>query len=257
MQARHLPVWRLVALSWSDVWRALRAMPLLFGCAVLIVLAVHVGEELLPGKRWNGAVFGTLADVLENTVQYFCLTPVMMAIHRFIIRGDITRSYVIDLTEPDFLLFFAWVMAISILYSLVFGFNEALMENAAAAGHPSFAAFIGLIVALIVSIWFSMRIIVLLPAIAVGASGAGPANAFADTKGYDLRLLAIFSLAFMPMLALAIPATIALGNEMMRHRGGASVLPDIVFAFFGTAAEALGVVIASHIYLAIGRRIYG
>src|ERR1700687_815439 len=108
MQASRLPTYRLVALSYGDVWRALRAMPLLFGCTVLIILTVQVAEQLLPRRPWSGPVFEPLASVVESIVQYFFLTPVMIAIHRFIIRGDVTRNYVITLFEPSFLLFFAW-----------------------------------------------------------------------------------------------------------------------------------------------------
>lgn len=257
MQARHLPTWRLVALSYSDVWRALRAMPLLFGCAVLILLAVRVAEALLPGRPWSGPVFGTLASVLETAVQYFCLTPVMIAIHRFIIRGDVTRSYVVNPAELDFLLFFAWTMAISVLYSLVFAVNEALMVYVNAAGQTPFAALIPFVIMLIAVTWVSMRLIVLFPAIAVGASGAMAANAFTDTQGYDLRLLAIFLLAFIPMIALSILITVALGRGIMVHDSGLSLVDGITDAVLGTIVEALGVVIASHIYLAIGRKVQG
>jgi len=257
MQASHLPVWRLVALSYSDVWRALRAMPLLFGCAVFIFLAVHVGEQLLPGRAWSGPVFGTLAGVLENAVQYFCLTPVMIAIHRFIIRGDVTRSYTIDPADRTFLLFFAWTMAISVLLSLAFAFDEALMTYGQATGQTPFAALIPFLIALIVVFWLSLRLIVLFPAIAVAAPGAKAGNAIADTKGYDLRLMAIFLLAFIPLIAVAVLITVALGRGIMVHGSALSIVYSMISGVLGTVVEALGVVIASHIYLAIGRKVRG
>ena len=257
MQASHLPVWRLVALSYSDVWRALRAMPLLFGCAVLIFLAVRVVEQLLPGRTWSGPLFGTVVDVLENAVQYFCLTPVMIATHRFIIRGDVTRSYVIDPADRAFLLFFVWTMAISVLFSLVFAFSEALMTYARIGAVSPFAALIPFPIALLAVFWLSLRLIVLFPAIAVGASGAKAANAFADTKGYDFRLIAIFLLAFMPFIAVSILVTIALGRGIMVRGSTLSVVYSMFGAVFGTIVEALGVIIASHIFLAIGRKVRG
>ena len=257
MQARNLPVWRLVALSYSDVERALRAMPLLFGCAILIFLAGRVAEAVLPARLWSGPVFGTLATVLENAVQYFCITPVMIAIHRFIVRGDVTRSYIVDLTDRTFLLFFAWTMAISVLFALVFAFAEALVTYLRMGAVSPFAALISFLITLLVAFWLALRVIVLFPAIAVGAPGAKPGNAFADTKGYDLRLVAIFLLAFIPLIAVAILTTIALGRGVMVRGSALSVVYGVFSAVLGTIVEALGVVIASHIYLAIGRKVRG
>lgn len=256
MQASHLPVWRLVALSYSDVWRALRAMPLLFGCAILIFLAVHAGAELLPARTWNGPLFGTLAGVLETAVQYFCLTPVMIATHRFIIRGDVTRSYAVNL-DRTFLLFFAWTMTISVLFSLAFAFDEALMAYVKATGQTPFAALIPFLIVLVAVFWLSLRLIVLFPAIAVRAPGARGGNAFADTKGYDFRLIAIFLLAFIPLIALSILVTIALGRGALVRGSALSIVYGAFGTVFATITEALGVVIASHIYLAIGRKVRG
>jgi hypothetical protein len=110
---------------------------------------------------------------------------------------------------------------------------------------------------LIAATWVSLRLIVLFPAIAVGASGARPANAFADTNGYDLRLFAIFLLAFIPMIAFSVLIFIALGRGIMAPSSPLSVVGVIVSAVFGTVVEALGIVVASHIYLAIGRKVRG
>lgn len=257
MQANHLPVWRLVALSYSDVWRSLRAMPLLFGCAVLIFLALHVGAQLLPARAWNGPVFGTFAGVLEDAVQYFCMTPVMIAIHRFIVRGDVTRSYTVDLADRAFLLFFAWTMAISVLFSLVFALSEALIMYGRTGAISPFAAFIPVLITLVAVFWLSLRLIVLFPAIAVGAPGAKAGNAFADTKGYDFRLTAIFLLAFIPLIVVAVLITLALGRGVLVRGSALSIIYGAFGAVFATITEALGVVIASHIYLAIGRKVRG
>ena len=105
--------------------------------------------------------------------------------------------------------------------------------------------------------WLSLRLILLFPAIAVGASGAKAANALADTKGYDFRLIAIFLLAFIPFIAVSILVTIALGRGIMVRGSTLSVVFNVFGAVFGTVVEALGDIIASHIYLAIGRKVRG
>jgi hypothetical protein len=252
--ASRLPIWRLVTLSYVDLWRALRAMPILFGCAALIVLAVRVAGQLLPHRLESGPILGTLTDVIQNAVQYFCLTPIMIAIHRFVIRGDVTRSYMVDLGDRAFMPFFSWTMALSILLSLVLGSIELLNLKAGAQHMPSVTLAI-LIVAYAAVVWLLLRLVVLFPAIAVGAKGASAVHALADTRGHGARLLAIFILAFLPALALGVPITLVLGRGAMIPSSVPFVIGDVVSALMGTFVETLGVVIASHVYMAIGRTV--
>jgi hypothetical protein len=253
MPASRLPIWRLVTLSYVDVWRALRAMPVLFGCAALISLAVTVVMQLLPHRLESGPAFGTLSSIVENVMTYFCLTPVMIAIHRFIIRGDATRNYTVDFKDKAFLPFFAWAMALSLIFSLVFALNELLN---AGSGHPTIATVaVVAVLACLAAVWLPLRLMVLFPAIAVGASGATAANAFADTKGYGLRLFAIVILASIPVIVVGVLAALALGRGAMTRGSVPFVIGDVLGALMGTFIMAISVVIASHIYLAIGRTV--
>ena len=257
MQKVHLPVWRLVALSYNDAWRAFRAMPFLLGFAVLIVLALRVGEQMLPARLWNAPLCGTLLGIAEDILRYFCLTPVMIAIHRFIIRGDVTRSYAVDPGARSFLLFFAWTTAIAVLFSLVLGIGEALVTAARLSGQSPLAPLAFSMAGVIVAIWIAIRLIVLFPAIAVEAAGANAANAFADTKSYDLRLLAILLVSFIPWIAVSVFLVLALGRGIRVPGSLPSMISLIVGAVIAVAVEAMGVVIASHVYLAIGRKVRG
>jgi hypothetical protein len=249
-----LPIWRLVTLSYVDLWRALRAMPVLFGCAAMIVLAVRVATQLLPQRLEHGPAFGTLSGIVQDAVQYFCLTPIMIAIHRFVIRGEVTRSYTVDFGDEAFWPFFGWVMALSIMFTLI-TVAAVLLERTTGAGHMPFMTLAALIVALALALWLLLRLIVLLPAVAVRAKGATAAHAFADTKGYGARLFAIFVLAFILPIAVGILTTLALGRGLMVRGSVPFVIGDITSALNGTFMETLGVVIASHVYLAIGRTV--
>jgi len=246
----HLPVLRLVTLAYADVWRAFRAMPILFGCAVLIILAFRVAEEWL--RPWNdrGLAVVALRNIAENAAQYFCLTPIMIAIHRFIIRGDVMRGYLVDLKDPSFLPFFGWAMMISIAMTLVFTFYELLLT----IGQGPLAAFVPFAAGLIAIIYCWLRLIVLFPALAVSAAGAKPANAFADTQGFSLRLLAIVVLTFIPLMILVVLTTLALGRRMVAFTP-MFVLSDALGAVLSTITTVALVVVASHIYLALGRKL--
>jgi hypothetical protein len=253
VQTSHLPIWRLVTLSYVDVRRALRAMPMLFGCAVVIALAVQVATQLLPQRLESGPFLGTLSGIIADAVQYFCLTPIMIAIHRFIIRGDVTRSYTVDLADEAFLPFFIWTMVLTTLWALAAGTGELLLVKKGAE-HASIGLAV-MIVAYAVLVWFGLRLIVLFPAIAVRAKTTAPGDAFADTKGYSLRLLALIIVTFIPPIALGLLLTLALGRGIMVRGSVPFVIGDIVSALIGTLIMALGVVLASHVYLTIGRRV--
>jgi hypothetical protein len=250
----RLPIWRLVALSYVDVWRAMRAMPMLFGCAAMIVLAVRVAIQLLPQQIEAGPVFGTLSAIVEDAVQYFCLTPIMVALHRFVIRGDITRSYTVDLGDKAFFPFFAWTMVLSIVWALVSGISELLLARTVAQ-YVRLINVAVLLTAYAVLVWLALRLMVLFPAIAVGANGATARHAFADTKGDAAKLLAILVLAFIPPIALGILFVLALGHGVMVHGSVPFVIGDIGSALMGAFITTLSVVIASYVYLAVGRMV--
>src|SRR5262249_24943663 len=71
-----------VTLAYRDARRILRAMPMLVVFAVLIALAVKVAEDFFPQRVWDGPM-GTALSLALGAVESFCLTPIMMAFHRF------------------------------------------------------------------------------------------------------------------------------------------------------------------------------
>jgi hypothetical protein len=97
-----------------------------------------------------------------------------------------------------------------------------------------------------------VRLSILPPAIAVEAPGAQLALALEDTKGWGLRIFAIFFLAVIPWLAVDLAVFALIG-------GGAAVtgsLAGIVGLLFGgilqTALLTLMAVIASLLFIALG-----
>jgi len=57
----------------------------------------------------------------------------------------------------------------------------------------------------------SLRLTILLPALAVEAPGATPSHALVDTKGHALRILSLFLLALLPWVAVDIGSVLLLG----------------------------------------------
>ncbi|MGB8575448.1 MAG: hypothetical protein WCD56_02645 [Pseudolabrys sp.] len=92
MAASSLSIIPAVTLAYSDARRILRAMTMLVVFAVLIALAIKVAEDLFPERVWGSPV-GTALSLALGAVESFCLTPIMMAFHRFIILDEIAPGW--------------------------------------------------------------------------------------------------------------------------------------------------------------------
>ena len=163
-----------VTLAYSDARRILRAMTMLVIFAVLIGLAIKVAEDLFPRRVWGGPL-GSALSLALGAVESFCLTPIMIAFHRFIILDEVAPGYVVDPGRPGFMEFFGWLVALSILRGLVVLTQETLT----AFGVPVLIAAIPTLVVLITVIVLSVRLIILFS----GACGKCPRGECAQCTG--------------------------------------------------------------------------
>jgi hypothetical protein len=249
MATRTLPILRAVALTYEDVWRVLQALLTL--CALLIILAANVLDDIIPLRVMNGAVLGHFADFAIGAAQSFCLTPIMIAVHRLIILDEVAPGYIVDPSQPSFIAFFSWLVALSLFGAAVFSVQElltAISFTVSAAMGPT------LKVAIVVTI-VSIRLTILFPAIATGARGATAANALADSKGHVLTIFLIFLLALLPMVALAVGVTLLLGRGEMVHGSLLALIGLVASTVIHTTVLTLCVAIASRIFQAIGSRL--
>jgi hypothetical protein len=241
-----------VTLAYSDARRILRAMTMLVIFAVLIGLAIKVAEDLFPRRVWGGPL-GSALSLALGAMESFCLTPIMIAFHRFIILDEVAPGYVVDPGRPGFMAFFGWLVALSILRELVVLAQETLT----AFGVPVLIAAIPTLVVLIVVIVLSIRLIILLPALAVNARGANAPNALADSEGHVFRIFMIFVLAGLPFAVLAVAITIVLGRSVAIRGTPAAVVHLGVGAVIQTAILILFVAIASRLFQMLASRIVG
>jgi hypothetical protein len=65
-------------------------MTMLVIFAMLIGLAIKVAEGLFPRGVW-GSPLGSALSLALGAVESFCLTPIMIAFHRFIIRAGLSN----------------------------------------------------------------------------------------------------------------------------------------------------------------------
>src|SRR5664279_2265360 len=195
MVTKALPILRAVALAYEDLRRVLRAMPMLIACVLLIVLAAKVLEEVFPSRIIYGAISGHFLEFAIGLAQSFCLTPILIAMHRFVVLEEVPAGYTVDPSQPSFIAFFSWLIALSLMSASVFAVPEVLTAfgiSAKGALGPM------LMVAIVVTIVI-LRLAILFPAIAAGARGATAAHALADSKGHVLAIFLIFLLTLLPM----------------------------------------------------------
>jgi hypothetical protein len=247
----RLPILALVTRAYGDVWRVLRTMRMLVSSVLLIILAINVAEDLVPVRVWGGPVLGGLLGLVVDAVRSFCLTPFMIAIHRFILRGEVTRGYAPDPGQPGFMAFFGWLVALSDVGTLALLLQETLTAI-------SLSPVAGLVVALLIIAAvaiLTLRLSILFPAIAIEARGAIAANALADTKGHAFRIFMIFLLALLPVMVATIGVILMLGRGVTVPGTPAAVINLVMGAAIQTVALALCVAIASRVFEALADRV--
>jgi hypothetical protein len=238
-------------MAYRDVWRVFKTMRTLVLYVLLIVLAISVAENLVPVRAWGGAVPGNLLGFAVDAVRSFCLTPFMIATHRFILRGEVTRGYAPDPGQPGFMAFFGWLVALSAVGTLALVLQEVLTAI-------SLSPFAGLVVAAIIIIalgLFSLRLSILFPAIAIEARGATAANALADTNGHAFRIFLIFLLALLPLTVVAIGVTLMLGYGVAVPGTPAAIINLVAGAAIQIVALCLCVAIASRVFEVLADRV--
>jgi hypothetical protein len=233
-----------VTTAYSDVGRALSTMRTLAVSVLFIILAINVVEDLVPMRVWAGPVLGGLLSFAVDAVRNFCVTPFMMAIHRFILRGEVTRGYAPDPGQPGFMAFFGWLVALSAIGAMALLLQDIF----------SLLPVIGLVIALTIIIAvavLTLRLSILFPAIAIVAPGANAANAMADTKGHAFTIFLIFLLAMLPVMVVTIGVTLMLGRGVAVPGRPAAIIHLAVGAVIQAVALSLGVAIASRIFQAL------
>ena len=246
--SHSLPIWRTVVATYREWWRMLPVLRPLVVNAVLIVVAISALDALVPA-RWSGQEpSASIVTLIEAALRALLLAPVVAAIHRFIIRDNTTKAYTLPLGDPQFRRFFAWLFAIELIGGLPPEFL-VLMQAFNGSVRATAAAFA---VAVVAALALMLRLVILPPAIAVRAPGARVAQALADTRGYALRIFAIFVLALTPWLALGgLIGIILIGPSDAAAGSVAAMAGMVIGGVTQTITLTLMAVIASLMFIAL------
>jgi hypothetical protein len=256
MTGNKPPVLQSAVRAYRDTAAAIVAMPSVALAVVTISVLYSMLDYFLSGLVGTDAEKGygpVLTSAAVGVVWNFFLTPCFIAIHRFVVLGEVTARYELRPGEPRFLTFFGWtlfLLALVMLPTLLIP-----LSSRSSTGLPA------IISALTIGFFFvSVRSIILFPAVAVDAPGATWSNAFADTRGRFWRITGILVLTMLPAMIVALillfPTLPSVDDpDAEASLAQASVWASVVASALSGAVAALAVAAASRLYEALGDRV--
>ena len=246
------PISQAVAQVYRDVFHCIGELRALALIVLLITFGFQIAETLLLPRGDGDISRDLLLRFLSNLAQGLLTVPYYIAVHRLVILGERTTSYVLAPSHPRFQLFFWWWAALSVVMYLPISLVDMLTPSRGAIG-LRLLALAGLPILLIAIIIIMLRLTIIFPAIAVDAPGATWRNVMADTKGYVWRIFLLGLVACLPLLVPALGLTALFGFGTSGSWVGKALIMAIA-AVLSVIGQTLFIVIASRIYLWIGDR---
>jgi len=249
--------------GWRDALAVFARMPILVAAAFVILLAPHLLRlffleaptvglnrgDLLRALLSNFAIY-----VLVSAVQAFLLAPVAIAVHRFVLLGEVTQTDAIGFS-PRVARFFIF----AVLFMLLMSAPGTLASIVAVAIGASSIMVSFILTTMVVVI--ALQALILFPAIAVDAPGARWRNAMADSWPHVIRIFLIMLVTAIPMigLGLALPDLILRidFDRVVPSASGyiVSFLLGVVTALIATFELAAFAAVASRLFAAFANRL--
>jgi hypothetical protein len=242
MAAAWIPIVRTVGIAYRDVWRAVRAVPLLVLISVAIVLALNLLEQVVLPKAVRDF---PATGVVSMVVMTLVLTPLWLAIYRYLLTSEVAIRPAVDVTAPRFVRFFAWSVVLSCAWlpATLLEFMWPDDDRVLWAGWG---------VAVVAYSIAAVRLVMLFPAIAIDAPGAAVSNAMADSRGHFLNILLLYLAAATTMVFAILSVLLIVAIVAMFTLDTGPDLPDWVFAAIAT----VGMILVPAVIVGIDARIF-
>lgn len=248
MAMSKIPILKPVVTGYRDTWNVIQAMPVFVLYVFVATLTMNRLLYLHPELTPENGLAGTVVSLAANAVQNFFLTPIIIAVHRYVILGETTTSYVLKPRSRAFQAFFIWLTTLSAMPMLA----TALFAPSGVQSYALKSTWIVITVTLMV---VSLRLSILFPAIAIGAPGATAVNAWYDSKKSTFRIFLIFVLAVLPIALGAIAIVLTTGAALGQAEAPASMLTEFGTSLVQALTLILFVAIASRLYEALADRV--
>ena len=112
-------VFELAIEAWRYTFAALSRMPSILGIAMAIVFGLSIATlPLLPDPNEEPGLIFHLFGFLISIAQAYFLTPVAIAVHRFVLLGEVTERYAPNPSDPRFMRFFVFSVVYHLLTSV-------------------------------------------------------------------------------------------------------------------------------------------
>lgn len=210
----YIAVFDAAEQGWRDALAAIPRMPVVLGVAVIVILALGalpLGPDTItnpsPDQLFWFRVHSDIAKILFLIAHSFLLTPVAIAIHRFVLLDEVTRRYEIGFS-PRFLRFFFFSLMFQIVIIVpgwvgriaawIHGLEDGLARSV--IFYPSLLA--AVLASVFVAAVAALRMLILFPAVAVDVPGAGWRNAMTDSKAHTLRIFFVVLVTAIPIYGL-------------------------------------------------------
>jgi hypothetical protein len=133
----RLPIVRSAIAAWGDGFNALSQMRILTGAALVALLPItYLRLPLLKTAYTTTVLPGLGFHLLSLAVSIayaFLVTPLAIAVHRFVLLGELTERYQLRPADRRFLRFFACLLALYLLISTPVLHERASQELACPA----------------------------------------------------------------------------------------------------------------------------
>jgi len=252
MAQKKPPVIKTAAIAWRDAFRAIEVMPAVAGIAFVLYLvmslaiSINANPYALVGSPWLPII-----SIGASIVQAVLLSPLAIAVHRFVLLGEEANRYPLEPKSGRYLRFVGFAILVKILW-LIPNTIESLIpaqdNNSALATGLKFLAFVLVITVVIVVV----RRAILFPAIAIDAPGATWSKARLDTKGSSWRVAFVFILTALPILVIngLLAWLWLLLTPQAQPSAGSLLFFSVIGAVIAIAALCAFAAAASHIYRA-------
>jgi hypothetical protein len=231
-----------------DGWRlgllSMTSMPLLSGTAYVAVLLWGVVTHLVgwddPAAITLGAGF-ILVVAAGQLMTTIIAASILIAVHRIIILGELADRPVWRV-PPTYPRFAVWLLFLNVLWFAPTVLNIWLSPYAVHSifgpSHPilgNLASLLCRVFAFIVS----LRLMILLPALALDTPSADWRNAWADSKGHVWKFFGCQVVAGLPLVAIGL--LFLWGHGLHRLEGGwqlISPLETLIVCYVGGAVAS-------------------
>jgi hypothetical protein len=218
-----------------------------------IGLSIYLAFEILGLAAPVTASNPVLRDLLD-AIKSILILPFEIAIYRLLLLGEATSHYNFAISTSRFQRMSGWTLGLWALVNLPPYLLDAFT---AFDGVKALAAIASAVIIIVVM----LRLAILLPAIAVDASGASARNSLADTRG---RVWFIFKVSLLPLLPLLLITVLEIAfasrgtGDAISDPSSWWTLPRAAFdASLGFMFAVVATVIASRLFDWIGDRVKG